>query len=214
MDAEGWDRRYAAEDRVFSAVPNPIVEEALAGLAPGRALDLAAGEGRHTLWLARLGWRVTAVDFSRVGLEKGKGEAERQGLSVEWVLQDAYRYRPPARSFELVLIAHFHPRPAHRRRVFAGAVEALVPGGHLLVVGRHVDDIGRDGGRGPRDPDLRYRPEELERAFPPELALRRCEAVSRAVATDGGGSVELTDVVAFGVVDVDRGYVNSRRGEA
>jgi SAM-dependent methyltransferase len=199
VDAEGWDRRYAAEDRVFSAGPNPIVEAALADLQPGRALDVAAGEGRHALWLARLGWRVTAVDFSAVGLERGRGEAERQGLSVEWVLEDVYRYAPPARSFELVLIAHFHPRPADRRRVFAGAVDALAPGGHLLVLGRHVDDIGRDGGRGPRDPDLRYRPEELAGAFPAELTLLRCEAVVRTVATDDGGPVELTDVVAFGV---------------
>jgi SAM-dependent methyltransferase len=198
VDAQRWDRRYAAEDRVFSAEPNPIVAGALSDLPPGRALDLAAGEGRHALWLAGRGWRVTAVDFSRVGLEKGRAEASRQGLSVEWVLEDAYRYAPPAASFDLVLITYFHPRPADRERVFAAAVDALRPGGHLLVVGRHVDDIGRDGGRGPSDPDLRYRPEELATSFPAALTLERCESVPRSVERDDGPAIEINDVVAFG----------------
>jgi SAM-dependent methyltransferase len=199
MDAERWDRRYAAEERVFSGGPNQFVVEALSNLPAGRALDMAAGEGRHALWLARRGWRVTAVDFSRVGLDKGRQGAEAEGLRVDWVVEDLYRYAPPRASFELVLMTHFHPRPADRRRVFGGAVEALVPGGHLLVVGRHVDDIGRDGGRGPSDPELRYTPEELAGQFPPELILERCEAVRRTIDGDDG-PIELTDVVAFGRV--------------
>jgi SAM-dependent methyltransferase len=198
VDAQGWDRRYAAEDRIFSAEPNPIVKEVLTGLPPGRALDLAAGEGRHALWLAERGWRVTAVDFSKVGLERGSGEAERRGLPIDWVLGDAYRYDPPPASFDLVLIAYFHPRPADRERVFARVVDALVPGGHLLVAGRHVDDIGRDGGRGPSNPDLRYRPEELRQALPPSLAIERCEPVRRTATTRDGDPIEITDVVAFG----------------
>ena len=197
MDRDGWDKRYAAEPRVFSSAPNPIVEESLADLAPGRALDLAAGEGRHALWLARRGWHVTAVDFSPVGIEKGRAEAARQKLAIDWVVADAYEYAFPLRSLDLVLIAHFHPRPRDRERLFAAAAEALVPGGHLLVLGRHVDDIGRDGGRGPRNPDLRYRPDELAAALPAPLQLIRCEAVRRSVGDGSGGSVELTDVVAF-----------------
>src|SRR5215212_10270654 len=106
MDAEGGDRRYAAAERVFSDEPNPLVAEALGDLPPGRALDLAAGEGRHALWLARGGWRVTAVDFSRVGLVKGRRRSEAEGLAIEWVLEDAYRCEPPPASFDLVLIAH------------------------------------------------------------------------------------------------------------
>jgi SAM-dependent methyltransferase len=195
VDRDKWDQRYAAEERFFSREPNPVVAEVVAELAPGRALDLAAGEGRHALWLARHGWRVTAVDFSQIGLDKGRTEAERDGLPVEWVLADAYEYVPPRASFDLVLIAHFHPRPADRRRVFAAAVDALVPGGHLLVIGRHVDDIGRDGGRGPSNPDLRYRPDELAATLPEDLDVLRCHTVTR---TAHDGAVELNDVVAYG----------------
>ena len=61
MDSAGWDERYAATELVWSAAPNQFVEEALADLPPGRALDLACGEGRNARWLAALGWQVTGA---------------------------------------------------------------------------------------------------------------------------------------------------------
>ena len=92
MDARAWDERYAATELVWSAGPNQFVESELKDLRPGRALDLAAGEGRNAIWLAEQGWEVTAVDFSLVGLDKGRAAlAQRPGgrdLHVEWVHAD------------------------------------------------------------------------------------------------------------------------------
>ena len=73
MDSQRWDERYSATGFVWATGPNQFVAAELASLPPGRAIDLAAGEGRNTVWLAERGWRVTAVDFSRVGLDKGRG---------------------------------------------------------------------------------------------------------------------------------------------
>ena len=64
MDAPEWDARYAATPMVWSAGPNALFAELAAGLPPGRALDVACGEGRTALWLAARGWQVRAVDFS------------------------------------------------------------------------------------------------------------------------------------------------------
>ena len=197
MDAEEWDRRYAQTERFFTGGPNPLIAELLGALPPGRGLDLAAGEGRHALWLARRGWHITAVDFSSIGIARGRRWAQEEGLEVDWVIDDVYRYAAPPASFDVVLIAYFHPEPPHRERVFAAAVQALVPGGHLLVAGRHLDDIGRDGGRGPSDPALRDTPEQLSQSLPASLELLRCEAAVRTLS-DASGDVELTDVVAFG----------------
>jgi hypothetical protein len=80
--------------------------------------------------------------------------------------------------------------------VFRRAADALAPGGHLLVAGRHRDDLGRDGGRGPSDPARRDTPEDLAGSLPHDLDLLRCEAVTRTVPSDDG-PVVLTDVVAF-----------------
>jgi SAM-dependent methyltransferase len=67
-----WDERYAAQEHVWSPTPNAEVERIVGDWPPGRALDLGAGEGRHAVWLGAKGWRVTAVDFSSVGLAKGE----------------------------------------------------------------------------------------------------------------------------------------------
>lgn len=64
MDSAGWDTRYGATDLVWGGEPNRFVAEEFTGAPPGRALDLGAGEGRNAIWLASLGWQVTAVDFS------------------------------------------------------------------------------------------------------------------------------------------------------
>ena len=90
MDAAGWDERYAATDLVWSAEPNRFVAEELADLPPGRALDLAAGEGRNAIWLARRGWEVTAVDFSQVALDKGR-RLEEEGVTFAEVVQGVRR---------------------------------------------------------------------------------------------------------------------------
>jgi 2-polyprenyl-3-methyl-5-hydroxy-6-metoxy-1,4-benzoquinol methylase len=76
VDSQQWDERYSGTEFEWTTRPNQFVAAELADLPPGRALDLAAGEGRNTVWLAERGWQVTAVDFSRVGLEKGP-QAER-----------------------------------------------------------------------------------------------------------------------------------------
>ena len=70
MNSEQWDQRYAGEELVWSAGPNIFVAGICAELAPGRVLDLAAGEGRNALWLAERGWQVTAVDFSQVAVDR------------------------------------------------------------------------------------------------------------------------------------------------
>lgn len=98
MDAHDWDQRYAATELVWSARANQFVESELADLAPGRAIDVAAGEGRNSIWLAGRGWDVTAVDFSEVGLDKGRALAARHeqdgDLHIEWVRADVLEYDP------------------------------------------------------------------------------------------------------------------------
>jgi 2-polyprenyl-3-methyl-5-hydroxy-6-metoxy-1,4-benzoquinol methylase len=70
MDRQAWDARYAATDTLWSFEPNRFLLREVESLPPGRALDLACGEGRNALWLASRGWRVTAVDFSQVALDR------------------------------------------------------------------------------------------------------------------------------------------------
>lgn len=63
---EFWDARYRSGDRIWSGNPNPHLMAQVADLIPGAVLDVGRGEGADAIWLASRGWRVTAVDVSRV----------------------------------------------------------------------------------------------------------------------------------------------------
>ena len=172
--AEEWDERYA-EKQQWSAEPNRLVAQLLEGLPPGDAVDLAAGEGRHALWLAGRGWRVTAVDFSAVGLDRGRHrpDAER----VEWVTADVLTWSAADASRDLVLVAYLHLPMDDTLAVLTRAVGWLRPGGRLLVLGHDVDNIGRGVG-GPQEPAILH---SIERLAPVAelLEVDRLEQVQR-----------------------------------
>ena len=101
MDSQEWDRRYAGAELVWTAEPNRFVVAELQDLAPGRALDVAAGEGRNAVWLASRGWQVTAVDFSAAGLDKGRRLAQARGVTIDWMHADVRDYQPETGVFQL-----------------------------------------------------------------------------------------------------------------
>jgi 2-polyprenyl-3-methyl-5-hydroxy-6-metoxy-1,4-benzoquinol methylase len=135
VDASGWDARYASSDLVWGAEPNQFVAQELAGVPAGRALDLAAGEGRNAIWLAGLGWRVTAVDFSGVALDRGRQLAAARGLQVDWVQADLRGYRPEPGGYDAVVVAYLHLVPAELTEVLGRAAAAVAPGGRMVVWG-------------------------------------------------------------------------------
>jgi SAM-dependent methyltransferase len=114
-------------------------------------VDLAAGEGRHALWLAARGWRVTAVDFSSVGLRRGRSQpgADR----IVWEAADVTTWTAPEGSLDLVLVAYLHLPEDATVSVLTRAVGWLRPGGRLLVLGHDVDNLTAGTG-GPREPAL------------------------------------------------------------
>jgi ubiquinone/menaquinone biosynthesis C-methylase UbiE len=174
MRAEDWDERYA-ERQQWSSEPNALIAELLAGLPPGQAVDLAAGEGRHALWLAGLGWQVTAVDFSAVGL--GRGAAQHGAERVTWVTADVTTWTAPPASTDLVVVAYLHLPEADTVDVLTRAVGWLRPGGRLLVLGHDVANIACGVG-GPQEPSILH---SVERLAPVAelLTVDRLERVPR-----------------------------------
>ena len=183
--SEEWDSRYAGTELVWTAEPNRFAEAELRDLPPGRALDIAAGEGRNAVWLAGRGWRVTAVDFSAVGLGKGRRLADSRGVSVHWVHADVLGYQPEAGAFQLVLIAYLQLQAAELSGVLRGAVRALAPGGTLLVVGHDVDNL-TEGAGGPQDPAVLYTPELITRSLDGLNVLRAGQVRRPLLSGDSG----------------------------
>lgn len=184
MDRVAWDERYASRDLVWGAEPNRFLAEEVTALGPGRALDLACGEGRNALWLAERGWRVTGVDFSGVAIERARSLAGERRVEVDWVEADVVGWQPPAEAFDLVILFYLHLPATPLRQVIDHAKQALAPGGTLIVVGHDSTNITAGYG-GPQDPDVLYGPEEVA-ADLAGLVIERAERVNRQVTTEDG----------------------------
>jgi len=193
MEAQDWDARYRGATLLWTERPNQLLVEEISGVKPGRALDLGAGEGRNAVWLAEQGWQVTAVDFSRVALERAATVAQRAGIDVEWVHADLTDYKPAAAAFDLVVMLYLHLPPGARRGVLDQAVTALRPGGRLLIVGHDLENlVGGHGG--PQEPSLLYTPDRIAAELP-GLTLARTQTVKRQVQTVEGTATAFDTVV-------------------
>jgi 2-polyprenyl-3-methyl-5-hydroxy-6-metoxy-1,4-benzoquinol methylase len=160
MNSKSWDERYAGEDLVWSAEPNRFLVEQVAGLAPGRALDVACGEGRNAIWLAEQGFQVTGVDFSAVGLDKARRLAAARGVEVDFVEADVLSWRPPEASFDLVVLMYLQLGRDEMAQVLGHLKGGLAPGGVLLVVGHDTTNL-TEGAGGPQNPAVLYSPDDL-----------------------------------------------------
>jgi SAM-dependent methyltransferase len=156
-----WDHRYDGR-QMWSGNPNGTLVDEAAGLAPGRALDVGAGEGGDALWLAEHGWRVVAGDISQQALDRIKAEAERRDLPVECLRADANAHDPFAgRTFDLVSAQYASiPRTPDGRGVHH-LLNAVTPGGTLLIVSHDLQPM-----RAPIDTTIN------SRAFDPDAYVR------------------------------------------
>lgn len=187
--AASWDARYRARGSVWSGQPNAHLVAGASGLVAGRALEIGSGEGADALWLAERGWRVTAVDFSAVALERAAARAAagaRLAQRIDWVRADVSEWVPAERAYDLVT-AHFMQLPADEREpLFRRLAAAVTPGGTLLIVGHHPSDL-QTKVRRPPSPELFYTASDVAASLEPadwEIAVRAARA---RTATDADG---------------------------
>src|SRR3712207_6794823 len=137
MQAERfWEGHYRRRERVWSGRPNPVLVAVVGGLRPGTALDLGCGEGGDAIWLARHGWRVTAVDVSATALDRAAADAAIAGVAdnIDFLRHDLSLTFPPG-AFDLVSAQYLHsPVEFRRASVLQKAAGAVTPGGLLLIV--------------------------------------------------------------------------------
>jgi SAM-dependent methyltransferase len=185
VDAAAWDERYRERELVWSGEPNVFVAEEVADLPPGRALDLAAGEGRNAIWLAQRGWQVEAVEFSSVALEKASVLATDAGVELTLTLADLAE-APSLEPADLVLLAYLHLPKDAADRALRHAASLVRPGGTFLLVA-HARRNLEAGYGGPQDPAVLPDVHELVDALADSgLVVRRAEEVTRRVETDEG----------------------------
>src|SRR5262245_17012246 len=164
MEREDWNRKHGEGGLLFGAVANRFLVAEVEGLEPGRALDLACGAGRNAVWLAERGWSVLGADFSDVALENARGLAAERRVEVEWLQADVREWVPPAQAFDLVVVLYLQVPGDELSSALGHAAAAVAPGGTMLVVGHHLENL-ENGSGGPSNPAVLYTPEDVAAAL-------------------------------------------------
>lgn len=194
MDASDWNDRYRDAALVWSAGPNQFVAELVGDLPSGRAIDLAAGEGRNTIWLAEQGWDATAVDFSDVAIGKAREIAERRGVAITAEVADLATYVPAPGGYDLVVVAYLQIPADQLDPILRRAADAVAPGGTFLLVNHDLANL--DGGYGgPRQAAVLTTPQQVVAAIGDAVVIELAEVVERHVQTADGGRVALDTLV-------------------
>jgi SAM-dependent methyltransferase len=191
--AAAWDARYAEADRIWSGNPNGALVAEVSGLAPGRALDVGCGEGADAVWLARRGWDVTALDVSRVALDRAELHAREAGVRVRWVHAGLLDAALPAGSFDLVSAQYPVLLRTPANDAERALLAAVAPGGTLLVV-HHADmDPEHARSRG-FDPDDYVQPAQVAAVLDGDWLVEVDESRPRTVES-GAGAGHSVDLV-------------------
>jgi SAM-dependent methyltransferase len=183
-----WDERYSGSDQIWSGAPNAVLVQEVADLAPGSALDVGSGEGGDAIWLARRGWHVTAIDVSRVALDRVTAHAAAEGVAdrVTTRVVDLFANPLPG-GFDLVT-AHFMQLPgADRPRLYRAIAGAVGPGGTLLIVGHDPEGM----------------PPEAEHHHPPDMFATAEELIVELDDALTGWTIEVAERRGRGEVQPD-----------
>jgi SAM-dependent methyltransferase len=179
VDAQEWDERYQEHDHLWSVTPNLFVADRLNAAKPGRGLDLAAGEGRNSIWLASLGWKMTAVDFSEVATARGRSHSDE----VEFVVADITEWEADEQ-FDLILMAYLHLAAPDFENLVRRSLGWLASGGELFLIGHDASNIDQGWG-GPQYPKILWNVSEILEWLE-GVTIVEAVVVNRPVETDEG----------------------------
>ena len=198
---EFWDDRYGSTEALWSGRPNQRLVEHVSGLTPGTALEIGCGEGADAIWLAQQGWTVTAVDVSKVALERAAGHAAEAdpvaAQRITWRQQDLREWAPEPASYDLVTEHFLHLPSALRVPQHARLAAAVRPGGTLLIVGHHPGD--NETLQRPHPDDLFFTPEDEASRLSADDWDVSATSPTRPARDPDGNEIVLTDAVVCAV---------------
>jgi SAM-dependent methyltransferase len=152
-----WEARFSVGEYLFGEHPNAYLASKAALLRKNsRALSIADGEGRNSVWLAEQGLRVDAFDFSPTAVSKAARLAARRGVRVGFNVCETFAWNWAPSVYDLVAAIFIqYASPAEREILFPLILRALKPGGLLILQGYRVEQLNYGTG-GPPEADHLY----------------------------------------------------------
>lgn len=160
-----WEQRYSEEGYAYGTAPNAFLSSQAARLAPGmKALVVGDGEGRNGVWLAEQGLAVTSVDYAEAGLNKARGLAASRGVTLHTLCTDLNHWDWPVSEYDLVVSIFLHFPSTIRPVMHAHMLEALKPGGLLIMEAFTKEQLNYKSG-GPPVEDMLFSRDMLAEEF-------------------------------------------------
>lgn len=158
-DRTAWDKTYARVDYVFGKDPANFLVQQVNRLPKGKALDIAVGEGRNAVYLAKKGFSVDGVDISLVGLKKASRLAAENGVKIQTINADLNTYKIKPDTYSVILNFYYL-----QRSLFSQIKAGLKKGG-VIVFETHTMDQLKLVKQGSWERDFLLEPGELRKVF-------------------------------------------------
>lgn len=160
-----WDERFSEPGFAYGTEPNGFLVSVVASIPPGRILCLAEGEGRNAVYLAALGYDVTAVDNSSIGLEKTESLARERGVTVATINADLAGFDIEPGAWQGIVSIYCHLPPVVRAALHERCLRGLAPGGVFVLEGFTPRQLELGTG-GPRSRELLMQLEIIRQELP------------------------------------------------
>lgn len=194
MSKDFWDKRYLEQEFAYGIKPNEFLKSEIGKLKPGKALFLGEGEGRNSVYAAKLGWQVDAVDYSSSAKLKALRLAEENNVVINYTVENFENYQFLKNQYDLVVMIFLH-LPSHiNQTIFEGSIESLKAGGKLIIETFSKGQLNNSSG-GPKDPALLFSETELLK-FTSKLNIEFIESKS-IILDEGPYHKGKADVVRF-----------------
>jgi tellurite methyltransferase len=185
-DQKRWDKRFGRKEFAFGKEPNPFLKKHIRLLPRGKALDMAAGEGRNAVFLAQNGFEVDALDISGKGLKKAQELAQGRGVKINTFLVDLDQYQIEKERYDLIANFYFL-----KRRLIPRIRKGLKKGGKVIFE-TYLLEHRKLGTGGPKQAKYFLKPNELLRLFKNFRILFYREGIFR----EGGRKKAVASLIA------------------
>ncbi|MBI3752846.1 MAG: class I SAM-dependent methyltransferase [Deltaproteobacteria bacterium] len=152
-----WDTKYASGAYVSSKNPGKLLIDLFPLLPKGKALDIACGEGRNAVFLAKNGYDVDAVDISGMAIERGREAAAQQGVKVNFIQADLENYRISEEGYDLIVNFNY------LQRTLVPSIKGGLKRGGVVVF--ETFTLGQQAIGHPKNPEFLLKPNELLKLF-------------------------------------------------
>jgi SAM-dependent methyltransferase len=150
-----WNDRYNSDEYYFGKEPNDFFKEEIEKINPGNALFIGDGEGRNSVYAAKLGWRVDSIDISEIGKSKAEKLAEENNVKINYVVSDALEFNYPKETYDLLAVIYFHVDEEFRHQLHHYFLDTLKPNGKIIYLVYEKEHLNLNV-NGPSSLDLLY----------------------------------------------------------